>query len=703
MRPVYAALEYSDAERIYKVSETLDNGLLLDIYIQLHSEKFLEYQKEILQEFVADFLDKTKDQPLTSKEIEQLLESELQKLNTKLQSFADKLRDVPKCDLRGYVQVIVDQAVKTWMIGKTTLMIFRDEKVYSVLENSYQEQTNIDQFSDFIGGEIERGDVFMYAGTKLSDILDQQDLDELQQVLSNENAAAMLDVLGDILGARVEKSQIWFLSSFSITGIDLSRTVPSKRGGKLTALASKYTSKVFWKVNLWAFNQKARQYLKGNMGYYLMAWGLGIVILFLGYAVLSQLRGGTQSVTYTTATGGTASLTLDQIKADIFAFQTLDPNSDEKSVKYNEILQKLGLLEQKGMWAEDVKNLRESLNASYEQGFNVMTIKSLSQFDDEQTGRKTWLLTFSETEKAKLWTPISVNVASQINIWGKLWALLGSVNENTRGTLVEYNVGSDAKDCSLSLSKKGLFCYTAGGELFFVSKTGIETMETTDGERSTKDIGGIGTYNKTSIYLFQHSPANFASVFLTRYINIAGSESKYKNGQNYTVLTASGASLPSQMEGFAIDGNFMARWDGALYQFWRSSNVSSRLDYRQVPIVWGDKVSSNYSNNVKVLVSSSSPYIFLFDRDNQTFTVYESSPTKVNDNYKTSFKLYYMFRFKFDLSGTNTRVVDVAVPESTNDRPELYILTTDGLNKINLYEFIDSLKAQKSLKEVTEQ
>ena len=76
MRPVYAALEYSDAERIYKVSEILDNGLLLDIYIQLHSEKFLEYQKEILQEFVADFLDKTKDQPLTSKEIEQLLESE---------------------------------------------------------------------------------------------------------------------------------------------------------------------------------------------------------------------------------------------------------------------------------------------------------------------------------------------------------------------------------------------------------------------------------------------------------------------------------------------------------------------------------------------------------------------------------------------------------------------------------------------------
>jgi hypothetical protein len=31
------------------------------------------------------------------------------------------------------------------------LLIFRDDKIYSVLENSYKEQANIDQFSDFIG------------------------------------------------------------------------------------------------------------------------------------------------------------------------------------------------------------------------------------------------------------------------------------------------------------------------------------------------------------------------------------------------------------------------------------------------------------------------------------------------------------------------------------------------------------------------
>lgn len=100
MKPVYTLLEYLDKEHLYTVNEVLDTGIVFDVYIQLHSEKFVEYQKEILQEFVADFLDKARDQALSARDIEQLLEAELQKLNAKLQSFADKLRDVPKCDLR---------------------------------------------------------------------------------------------------------------------------------------------------------------------------------------------------------------------------------------------------------------------------------------------------------------------------------------------------------------------------------------------------------------------------------------------------------------------------------------------------------------------------------------------------------------------------------------------------------------------------
>ena len=75
-----------------------------------------------------------------------------------------------------------------------------------------------------------------------------------------------------------------------------------------------------------------------------------------------------------------------------------------------------------------------------------------------------------------------------MNIAGTRAAIIGGVNESTRGSLVEYNTASDAKDCSLSLSKKGLFCYTPTGELFYVGKSGVELMETADGQWSTSDI-----------------------------------------------------------------------------------------------------------------------------------------------------------------------------------------------------------------------
>lgn len=61
-----------------------------------------------------------------------------------------------------------------------------------------------------------------------------------------------------------------------------------------------------------------------------------------------------------------------------------------------------------------------------------------------------------------------------------------------------------------------------------------------------------------------------------------------------------------------------------------------------------------------------------------------------------------MFRFKFDLSASGNRVVDAAIPYETADKPELYLLTNEGINKINLSDFIDRLKGNKALKEVAE-
>jgi hypothetical protein len=41
------------------------------------------------------------------------------------------------------------------------------------------------------------------------------------------------------------------------------------------------------------------------------------------------------------------------------------------------------------------------------------------------------------------------------------------------------------------------------------------------------------------------------------------------------------------------------------------------------------------------------------------------------------------------------------VPDPTGNRPELYILTQDGVSKVQLFEYIDSIKQNNVLKTTT--
>jgi hypothetical protein len=150
----------------------------------------------------------------------------------------------------------------------------------------------------------------------------------------------------------------------------------------------------------WKYTTK--KVLKGN-NYYLMVGVLTLAVLFLSFSILAQLRSAKKNqITFQTSTGATVLLTIDDIRRDIASFKELDPSSDEKSLKYSEILQKLSLIEQKGIWQEDTAALKKILNQDYEKGFMVRTISDLAQFDDEKTGRKTAILTFNASEKNKL-------------------------------------------------------------------------------------------------------------------------------------------------------------------------------------------------------------------------------------------------------------------------------------------------------------
>ena len=142
--------------------------------------------------------------------------------------------------------------------------------------------------------------------------------------------------------------------------------------------------------------------------------------------------------------------------------------------------------------------------------------------------------------------------------------------------------------------------------------------------------------------------------------------------------------------------------NGTLYQFWRNPPSAFTLGYRELKLLGGDKVANKYSNDVKVISSINSKYVYLFDRTNQSFTVYESRPAKNADQYVSTYGLYYLFSFKFDLGSTD-RVVDLEVPDPTGDRPELYILSMDGVYRVQLSDYIDSIKQNNILKNTSAQ
>ena len=57
-----------------------------------------------------------------------------------------------------------------------------------------------------------------------------------------------------------------------------------------------------------------------------------------------------------------------------------------------------------------------------------------------------------------------------------------------------------------------------------------------------------------------------------------------------------------------------------------------------------------------------------------------------------------MFSFIFAL--TSEEVKDVCIPDATWNSPEMYILTNEWVNKINLYDYIKSVEKDDTLKAV---
>lgn len=674
---------YLESNQSFSFKEKLWNWVQINSYVILETEKFLEYQKDLLQDFLAEFVDKSNTEIFDEWDIKANLEEWLQNLNVKLQLFADKVQDVERFPIKWFMQIIAWDTLITSMIWDTSILIFRWWNLYYQLHNWVNKKSKIDVFSDFVEWDIETWDEILYAGTKIGDALDENDFNELENVLTqDENIFS--DQFENIIVSRVEKGKIWFITNYY----------------------------VHWNIvesnqSTWAF--KSRKKLKLNKNwlkgisinkYYVIILILWVIILFMMYNVLSEILDTKNKNSFVTDSWTVIDITIDDIKKDIYEFQTMDVTSDEKSIKYNDIVKKLDLLEENWRWLEDVESLRWIVENDYYKWFNIIRIENLSQLDDITTWIKTRQISFNATEKSKMWEVLFIDYQKSINIWWKQWALIWAANDTSRWWLVEYWVDTDMKWCSFNLLRDWIYCYTSDGRVYNITKAWIEPVTTIDWIGFPDTIWWVWVYWKSNFYVFQPNLTNSSLnwVFVTRYRNVVWSEVSYQAWDNYKPVEwyESNVDFVWNFEWIAIDSTFLVRNNWKLYQFWRPSWTS--LEVREIKLLWWDSITNKYSNNVKVLASSSSKYVYLFDRENKTFTVYTSSPLKTNDAYTSQYSLYYLFSFKFAL--TSEEVKDIAIPDSTWNNPEMYILTNEWVNKVNLYEYINSVVKDDTLKAI---
>ncbi len=652
------------------------------MFVGFQSDKFLDFQKDLLQDFVAEFKDKINEEHYDIDDVKNNFEKELQNLNVKLKAFADKVRDIEYFGIKGYIQLVIDNILMLSMIGDVSVLIFRDEKLHQSFSNSLNDKGKIDLFSDFVEGDVKSNDQLLYVGTKISDVFDTSDFKEMANVLRSEDTH-LINFFQELLNARLDKKAYGFIFHYFITGA-----------------AVKTHEEYIQKMSENSVFARIKKTILKNK-YQATVAVLSVFILFMVINLLSQVL-KSNADTFVTSDGVTVDLTIEDIKKDLFMFKGMDPTSEEKSIKYNEILSKLDVLQSKGRWLEDVAQFRKVLQSEYYKGFNIVYVSSLSKFDDATLGKKTQILKFNTSETAKLGDIQWLYVYRNMYVAGAKSALIGALDDTMRWTVIDYNFPSTdtLKWCSLNLLNDGLYCYTNNAAIYNINKEGAQPVTTTDTEPFTKNIAGVATYGKSNLYVFENTVSAVGNTTLvTRYRNTLWSQIIYQWGQKYYLTpNLTWFSVVSGFSSFAIDGSFLTRNDGKLYQFRRNPPTAFTLDMREIKLLGGDKKALQYSDDVKVISSVNSKYVFLFDKINQTFTVYESRPAKSADAY--NYWLYYVFMFKFDI-GTN-KVIDIAIPESSGNRPEMYILSVEGVHKIDLYGFIDSISNDKMLKQLEE-
>lgn len=692
---------YVPDEEVFSFQDTLLDNISFKVFVQCSKERFLWYQKDILEEFVADFTNIIKtSEELDSEDIREIFEQNLQLLNTKLKQFAEKVRDIEHFSLKWIIQLIVDEKLMSSMIGNVSMIVLRDQKTAYSVPNSVDTRGKIDLFSDFIEWEIERDDQLLYVGLKFADVMDAHDLREMENLLwQEESSEGILSFLEELLTTRIEKSSIWFIISYFVQGPTISSRASKKWWLKLRWWIKwikgidwikwkslKYISDIWEKVHNSERIQNMKKQITENK-IYVVGFVLVILIFIFLYSLASEILNNVNHTNkFQTSAGTYIDINLEDLQNDIAEFKTLDASSNLKSDKYTDISQKLDWLEEQWKWLEDVEELKTELQENYYDGFRITQFKTANDINNI-AGKNTQVLTFNSTDMENIWTPISINVPRNNNMmiaWTK-WAIIDAISDTSRWYPQPYNLSKSLEDCIPSLNSNWIYCYNSEWEIYMISKTWIVPLTTEDWDFRGW-IWWLGTFSSKNLYVFNSNVSNLWNILLSRYQN--NSDWTYANFKWWSPywIAASGVDF-WKFSSFDIDENFFGWANGKLYFFRREDWAWTTLEYRELSIKWSNPLTESYSDNVKIIVPKDSRYIYSYDKDQQLFTAYTTDPNRRNKENKSNYQLIYLFSLKFDMEGIT--VYDVDIPNDW-DKPELYVLSSAGVNKILLYEYIEA-------------
>lgn len=658
-----------------------ENWLVLNVNIIILNNKLLDIQKDILTDFIATFKDKAGyDKTLMSDDIAEILEAELEELNIKLLAFTDKIENLDDhFSIKWSIQVVYNEVLFSSLIWDVSILIVRNNQTYYTASNDVLSEAAIDLFSDFIEWEITAKDKVVVLWTNYKNFLDQTDMKELNDIWIFDNKD-IISFFEKLFTTKIEATELCFIL------IQWFEEKKVEKPGFLSKFGSLWNNKLTKWLSISKFSWIDQKFLIKNK-YNITIAVLWLFIVFLAINVISTISGWSQNQPQFILEDWTkVTIDIDTIKKDINDFANLDATDPKKASIYQKITEQLWILESENRWPDEVKKRKEFVEAEYYKWFNIVLIDDINK----NTNYFNNIYTFTNEQKQTLWTPVNVlyNNQSMYIPWNK-WAIIQAISTDIRWTTLSYNDSSiDMNVCSLDLSRQWMYCADKNSNLYRVTAGWLQPLFTEDAFFSWP-IKDIWTFASSNMYVLHENQSFEADnkQIISRYSNKIWSYTDFGNSTKYINRFLNTATWQSQnFESMSIDWTFLI-WESVskkLYQLWREPEAVSELSSREVPLLGWDIIANWFSENVKVIQLTDSPFVYLYDKDNQSLTIYRSNPSKTSAGKQQSYDLLYVFRIQF-WKETN-KIIDISIPDTNSNF--LYILTENWVYEANLETFI---------------